>query len=126
MMDVRPIETEADYRWALDQVTPYFDHEPAPGTPEAARFSVLFTLIEAYEDKACPIDMPDPAEALPEILAWRGLNEDDLGRILGSAAAAAAILARKAALTMDQARILHLQLGIPADLLLRPTVLAAE
>lgn len=125
-MDVCPIQTEADHRWALDQVTPYFDHEPAPGTPEAARFSVLSTLIEAYEDETCPIEMPDPADALPEILAWRGLNEDDLGRILGSPAAAAAILARKAALTIDQARILHEQPSIPADLLLRPAILAAK
>ena len=125
-MDVRPVETEADHDWALKEVERYFDHEPALGSPEAARFSVLCSLIEAYEDKVWPIRAPDPIGALQEILSWRGLNRDDLGRILGSSSLASALLDREATLTIDQAWTLHKELGIPVDILLRPADLAAE
>ena len=126
MMDVRPIETEADHAWALREVEAYFDREPAPGTPDAARFSVLVTLIEAYEEKTWPIDPPEAIDALHEYLAWRGLGQEDLGRILGSPSLAGAVLDRKTGLTMEQAWRLHQELGIPADILLRPVPLAAE
>jgi len=59
-MDVRSIETQVDYGWALAEIARYFDDEPASGTPEAARFDVLATLIEAYEATAWPIEMPGP------------------------------------------------------------------
>jgi HTH-type transcriptional regulator/antitoxin HigA len=55
-MDVRPIRTETDYDWALAEITPYFEHPPAPGSPDADRFDVLAALIEAYEAKAWPIE----------------------------------------------------------------------
>ena len=51
MMDIRHIRTETDYEWALKEIEAYFAHEPAFGSPEAERFDVLATLIEAYEDK---------------------------------------------------------------------------
>jgi HTH-type transcriptional regulator/antitoxin HigA len=44
-MNIRPVENEDDYDWALREIAQYFEHEPARGTPEAARFSVLATLI---------------------------------------------------------------------------------
>ena len=55
MMDVRPIRTEADYDWSLEQVETYFDNEPELGTPEADRFDVLCTLIGVYEAEHYPI-----------------------------------------------------------------------
>ena len=64
MMDIRSIKTEADYDWALKEIEPYFAHEPIPGTPEADRFDVLATLIEAYEAKHWHIEAPDPVAAI--------------------------------------------------------------
>jgi HTH-type transcriptional regulator/antitoxin HigA len=49
------IETESQYDAALKEIGRYFENEPAPGTPEAARFDALAALIEAYEDKHWPI-----------------------------------------------------------------------
>lgn len=43
------IETEAEYEAALDEIERYFDKEPTPGSPEAARFDELARAIEAYE-----------------------------------------------------------------------------
>jgi HTH-type transcriptional regulator/antitoxin HigA len=50
-MDIRPIRTEADYDWALAEITQYFENQPEPGTPEADRFDVLAALIESYESQ---------------------------------------------------------------------------
>ena len=57
-MEIRPIRTKADYKNALRAVSAYFDSEPDPGTPDGDLFEVLLTLIEAYEAKNFPIDLP--------------------------------------------------------------------
>ncbi len=57
-MNIRPIHTEEDYRAALKNVSALFDNEPLPGTPEGDYFEVLITLIEAYEAKHFPLDLP--------------------------------------------------------------------
>jgi HTH-type transcriptional regulator / antitoxin HigA len=63
-MEIRPILTDDDYRAALAEVSPLFDNEPEPGTPEGDRFDVLCTLIEAFERKHYPVAAPDPVEAI--------------------------------------------------------------
>ena len=120
-MDIRSIKTEADYDWALLEVAQYFECEPAPGTPEAERFDVLSTLIEAYEGKHWHIEAPDPVAAIVEVMERQNLKQADLGRLLGSRSRASEILARKRPLTMKQAWTLHEQWHIPAEVLLRPT-----
>ena len=64
MENIRPIKTEADYDWAIGEIAAYFENQPGLGTPEAARFDVLATLIEAYEDIHYPMSPPDPVEAI--------------------------------------------------------------
>lgn len=51
MENIRPIKTEADYDWAIAEITRYFENEPEVGSLDGDRFDVLATLIEAYEDK---------------------------------------------------------------------------
>jgi HTH-type transcriptional regulator/antitoxin HigA len=120
-MDVRSIETEADFDWALREIEAYFEREPAPGTAEAARCSVLAALIGAYEDRHWAIEAPDPVDAIREVMAQRGLKPADLSRVLGSRSRASEELNRKRGLTMAQAWKLHTAWQIPADVLLRPT-----
>lgn len=121
-MDIRSIKTETDYGWALKEIEQYFEHEPALGTPEAERFDVLATLIEAYEAKHWPIAAPDPVSAILEIMEHRNLKQADLATLLGSRSRASEILARKRPLTMKQAWTLHEQWHIPAEVLLKPVV----
>jgi HTH-type transcriptional regulator/antitoxin HigA len=73
-MGIRPLNSEADYEWALQEIEQHFDAEP--GTPEAARFDVLAALIEHYEARHWPIDAPDPMDA---IRAWGGHGPHDAG-----------------------------------------------
>ena len=60
-MNIRPIHTEQDYQDALKSVAPLFDNEPEPGTPEGDYLEVMITLIEAYEAKHFPVDLPTPS-----------------------------------------------------------------
>lgn len=55
----RPLRTEADYAWALDEIAACFEVEPEPGSPEAERFDILAGLIAAYEAGHWLIDGPD-------------------------------------------------------------------
>ncbi len=119
-MDIRAIRTEADYDWALAEIAPYFEREPAPGTPEAERFDVLAALIDRYEAAHWPIDPPDPVEAIRYRMEITGLGQADLARLLGSRSRASEILARKRGLTLEQARILHREWHVPAEALLQP------
>lgn len=120
MMDVRPIRSEADYRWALTEIEQYFDREPARGTPEADRFEVLADLIEAYEARHWPIEQADPVELIRYRMELGGFHTKDLAEVLGSKSRASELLNRKRPITLEMARKLHAAWGIPADVLIRP------
>ena len=63
-MDIKPIKTDADYRAALKEIENLMS--AAPDTPEGEKLDVLVTLVEAYEAKHYPLDLPDPVEATVE------------------------------------------------------------
>ncbi len=121
MMDIRSIETEADYEWALTEIEQYFDREPAVGTPKAARFSVLSALIGAYEDKRWPIEAPTAVEGIRAAMDMMGRTQADLAVLLGSRSRASELLNEVRPLTMEQARILASAWKIPAEILLKPS-----
>ncbi len=119
-MEIRPIKTEEDYKAALRQVSAYFDNEPVPGTAEADRFEVLITLVEAYEAKYFPIDLPDPVEAIKFRMDQAGLTPKDLVPAIGRLNRVYEILNRKRPLTLHMIWNLHQKLGIPAECLIQP------
>ncbi|MBK9196914.1 MAG: transcriptional regulator [Betaproteobacteria bacterium] len=113
-MEIRPIHTAADYRAALREVSVYFDNEPEPGTPDGDRFDVLLTLVDAYEAKQFPIDLPDPVEAIKFRMEQAGLTPKDLVPAIGRLNRVYEILARKRPLTLNMIWRLHERFGIPA------------
>jgi HTH-type transcriptional regulator/antitoxin HigA len=125
MENIRPIKTEADYDWAIAEIAAYFEKQPDLGTPEAARFDVLATLIEAYEDIHYPMSPPDPVEAIKAHMEMSGRTRKDLADVLGSAPRASEVLNRRRALTLEMAYRLNRKWGIPAELLIQPYRLAA-
>lgn len=124
-MDIRPIKTDADYEWALAEVTRYFEQQPEPGSTEGDRFDVLSDLIAAYEERHFPLPDADPVEALRAFLEATGRTQQDLAVLLGSAPRASEVLRRKRALTVDMIGKLSKEWGMPADILVRPYRLAA-
>jgi HTH-type transcriptional regulator/antitoxin HigA len=120
-MEIRPIHTEADYQATLREVSAYFDNEPDPGTSDGDRFEVLLTLVEAYEARNFPIDLPDPVEAIKFRMEQLGLTAKDLEPMIGRRNRVYEVLNRTRPLTLPMIRRLHEQLGIPAESLIRPT-----
>ncbi|MBP6531364.1 MAG: transcriptional regulator [Burkholderiales bacterium] len=121
---LRPIRSDADHRAALAELSAYFDNEPEPGTPDGDRFEVLLTLVESYESKHFPIDLPDPVEAIKFRMEQSGLTAKDLQPMIGRLNRVYEVLNRKRPLTLPMIWKLHQGLGIPAENLIRP--LAAE
>ncbi len=120
-MDIRPIHTDADYQAALREVAPYFETEPETGSPDGDRFEVMLTLIEAYEAKCFPIDLPDPVEAIKFRMDQAGLTPKDLQPMSGRLNRVYEVLNRKRPLTLAMVWKLHKELGIPAESLIKPT-----
>jgi HTH-type transcriptional regulator/antitoxin HigA len=119
-MEIRPIHTEDDYKAALREVSAYFDNQPASGAPDGDRFEILLTLIEAYEAKRYPIDLPDPVEAIKFRMDQAGLTPKDLVPAIGRLNRVYEILNRKRPLTLNMIWKLHQDLGIPAECLIQP------
>ncbi len=121
-MDIRPINTEEDYNAVMREISAYFENEPKLGTEEGNRFEILLTLVEAYEAKHFPIDLPDPIEAIKFRMEQSGLVAKDLVPMIGRLNRVYEILNRKRALTLPMIRKLHSQLGIPAECLIQPSM----
>ncbi len=119
-MEIRPIHTEADYKAVMREVSGYFDDEPPIGTPAGDRFEILLTLVEAYENKHFPIDLPDPIEAIKFRMEQADLTAKDLVPMIGRLNRVYEILNRKRSLTLAMIWKLHNGLGIPAESLIRP------
>jgi HTH-type transcriptional regulator / antitoxin HigA len=117
-MDIRPIRTDDDYRAALNEIDQLFD--ALPNTPEGDRLDILATLVEAYEAQHFPIPTPDPIEALLYFMESRDLSRRDLEPFIGSRARVSEVLNRRRPLTLEMIRKLHLELHIPAEVLIRP------
>ncbi|WP_406234666.1 type II toxin-antitoxin system HigA family antitoxin [Isoptericola jiangsuensis] len=117
-MNIRPIRTESDYENALRELEFYFENEPAIGSEEGDRFEILATLVEAYEAKHYPIELPDPIEAIRFRMEQGGLTVKDLVPSIGQLNRVYEVLNRKRGLTLEMIRNLHRNLGIPAESLI--------
>lgn len=126
MDNIRPIRTEADYDWAIAEVTKYFESEPALGTPEADRFKVLLDLIEAYEDKHYPIEAPDPVALIANYLETSGKRQADLAQLIGSKSRASEIMRRKRRLSIEHVHAIVSAWPLPAEALVKPYHLAGD
>lgn len=73
-MEIKPIRTEEDYRATLEEIESLMTAEA--GTPEGERLDVLVTLVETYERKNFPLDLPDPVEAIKFAMDQRGFDRE--------------------------------------------------
>lgn len=119
MADIRPIRTEADHEAALAEVERLWG--ATAGTPEGDRLDVLATLIDAYEAEHHPMDPPDPVEAIKFRMEQEGLTRKDLEPLIGTRTRVAEVLNGRRGLSIGMIRRLHARLGIPAEVLIRPT-----
>ena len=118
-MDIKPIRSKVDYKAALKAVESLMDAKAR--TPEGDRLDVLVTLIEGYERRQFPMDLPDAVEAIKFRMDQQGLTPKDLEPLIGRSNRVYEVLNRRRALTLAMIQKLHLGLGIPAESLLRQT-----
>jgi HTH-type transcriptional regulator/antitoxin HigA len=116
-MNIKPIKTNADYRAALKDVEALMGAKA--NTAEGDRLDVLVTLIEAYERKHFPLELPDPVEAIKFQMDQKGLSPKDLEPMIGRLNRVYEILNHKRPLTLKMIWKLHRGLDIPAESLIR-------
>jgi len=116
-MKIKPIRTKRDYEAALRAIEPLMNAKR--NTPAGDMLDVLVTLVEAYEAKHFPLDLPDPVEAIKFVMEQRNLTAKDLVPYIGQPNRVYEVLNHKRPLTMAMAWKLHRGLGIPAESLIK-------
>ena len=116
-MEIAPIKSNRDYRRALREITGLMNARR--NSPEGDRLDVLVTLVEAWERKHYPLDLPDPVEAIKYHMEQNGLQPRDLIPFIGSRNRVHEVLNRRREITLNMIRRLHEGLGIPAESLIK-------
>jgi len=115
-MEIRPIKTEKDYTSAIERLEQIFD--ASPNTKEGDEAEIITLLIENYENKNFPIDLPDPIEAVKIRMEEMNLKQKDLIGVIGGKSRVSEILNKKKRLTVEMIRELERMLHISASVLI--------
>ena len=118
-MKPKIIKTDADYQATLARIERIFDAKP--GTAKGDELELLLLLVETYEDKTYPIDVPDPIAALRFRMEQDGLKPKDLIPYLGSKSKVSEVLSGRRPLSLTMIRKLVTGLHLPAEVALRPS-----
>jgi HTH-type transcriptional regulator / antitoxin HigA len=113
---IKPIRNDRDHSRALKRIDHLWDSKK--GTPEHDEFEVLFTLVESYEAQHHVIPPPTPLEAIEFRMDQMGWTRADLAKLLGSRSRVSEIFSGKRKLSLEMMRLLHKELGVPAESLL--------
>jgi len=117
-MQIAPVKTKKQYEKWLQWADEQFDRKVKPNTPEGEKLQVVLILLKNYEDQHHPIPMPDPIDVLKFKMLEKGMKSKDLVGKLGTKGHVSAILNKRKALTLQSAKLLYKELGIPAEILL--------
>lgn len=73
-MDTRPIQTEAEYKAAMQVISALIELDPERGTPDGDRLAKLGALVQTYEGEHYPIAPSDSIETVRSHMAskWNG------------------------------------------------------
>ena len=116
-MDIAPIKTMRDYHRTLKEIEGLMTAKR--NTPEGDRLDVLVTLVEAWEARHYPLDLPDPVAAIRYHMEQNELAPKDLVPYIGSRGRVYEVLNRKRPLSLRMVWRLHQGLGIPAESLIK-------
>jgi HTH-type transcriptional regulator / antitoxin HigA len=116
-MNIKPIKSKAAYRKALKVIESLMTAKA--NTSAGDQLDVLVTLVEAYERKHFPMDLPDAVEAIKFRMEQSGLTVKDLESVIGRSNRVYEVLSRKRTLTLRMIEGLHTRFGIPAESLLK-------
>lgn len=116
--DLRVIRSNTQYEAYLDEVQSLIANEPEIGSTESNRLDILSILIEDYESKVYPIEMPNPIDAIKFRMKEKNLKQTDLIPYFGTSSRVSEVLNGKRNLTVEMIKNLSLGLGISAETLI--------
>ncbi len=116
------IQNEAQYEAMIERIEELLK-VVSNETPETDRYfielDVISNLVEEYEEKYFPIEMPTLAEIIKDEMAERGITQKELAELLGvSPSRISEYMTGKAEPTLKVARLLNKKLDIDAEFLL--------
>ena len=117
-MEIKPIRSRKDYRAALREIDSLMGAEAE--SPAGEKLDVLATLVEAWERKHFPMELPEPVDAIRFQMEQAGLSARDLVPMIGQLNRVYEVLNRRRRLTLRMIWNLHQQLGIPLESLIKP------
>lgn len=116
-MEYTVIKNEKQYNKAINRLEQIFDAKKS--TREGDELELLSLLIDKYEQEKCPIDFPDPIDAIKFRMEQLGYQQKDLVSAIGLKSRVSEILNRKRKLTLEMIRKLSTELSIPTDILVK-------
>lgn len=116
---LKPIKTKRDHDKYLARAYELMQKNLKPNSKESDELEVISILIEVYEKTNCPIEPPNPIEAILFRLDQLGMSKSELSKLLGSRSRASEILKGKRKLSIGMIRKLNKQLGISAQTLIQ-------
>jgi len=119
MGHIKIIKTPEEHEQAMARVMLLMDADPQPGSQDADELDLMALLIERYERKQFPIDVPGPLDAIRFRMDQQGLKKKDLIPYIGSASKVTEVLNGTRNLSLNMIRRLTDGLGIPADVLIQ-------
>jgi HTH-type transcriptional regulator/antitoxin HigA len=123
-MEIHPIRNDDDHAATLKEIARLWG--AAVGTDEGDKLDILSTLVEKHEDTRWPnVDVTDPIDLLNYAIEEFGHSQAELGELLGSRSRASELLNRRRPLTVEMIHKISEAWKIPADLLVRPSRVAA-
>jgi HTH-type transcriptional regulator/antitoxin HigA len=116
------IKNESQYEAMLERIEELLQvvSNDTPVTDRHFReLDVISNLVEEYEEKYHPIEMPTLAEIIKDEMDERGITQKQLAELLGvSPSRISEYMTGKAEPTLKVARLLHKKLDIDADFIL--------
>jgi HTH-type transcriptional regulator/antitoxin HigA len=113
---IKPIRTERDYNRALKRIEELWYAKDK--SQDADELEVLVTLVQAYDEQHYPIPAPTLEQAIEFYMDQHGVTRTNLAKILGSKSRVSELLSGKRTPSVRMMKILHRELGIPAEVLL--------
>ena len=100
MKMLKLIKNKSDHKKSISEIEKLIELQPDRGTSERDKLDVLVLIVEEYEKRKYPFNIPDPISALKFRMEQKSLTQRDLIPFLGSRSKASEILSGKRSLTI--------------------------
>ena len=103
----------------IEELLPLISNKTPADDRNLVELDIISNLVEEYEEKYYPVEMPTLAEIIKDEMAERGISQKELAELLGvSPSRISEYMTGKAEPTLKVARLLNQKLDIDADFIL--------